>query len=82
MTVLRNLFPNVGGIQNNQTFTGNGSTTAFTLATAPVAPAAVLVAVNGIVLTYTSNYSISGTTLTFVTAPASNDQIVVAAYQR
>lgn len=60
-----------------QNFTGDGVTTAFTLAIAPSEPTALLVILNGLVLKYTSDYSISGATLTFVSAPALNDEIVV-----
>lgn len=50
------------------TFSGNGSTTAFTLSAAPANTSSVLVAVSG-VLQDPSTYSVSGTTLTFSAAP-------------
>jgi hypothetical protein len=50
------------------TFSGNGSTTAFTLSAAPANTSSVLVAVSG-VLQDPSTYSVSGTTLTFSGAP-------------
>ena len=49
-------------------FSGNGSTTAFTMSVAPANTASVLVAVSG-VLQDPSTYSVSGTTLTFSAAP-------------
>ena len=49
-------------------FSGNGSTTAFTMSVAPANTASVLVAVSG-VLQDPSTYSVSGTTLTFTGAP-------------
>lgn len=49
-------------------FSGNGSTTAFTMSVAPANTAAVLVAVSG-VLQNPSTYSVSGLTLTFSQAP-------------
>jgi hypothetical protein len=49
-------------------FSGNGSTTAFTLSAAPANTSSVLVAVSG-VLQDPSTYSVSGTTLTFSAAP-------------
>lgn len=58
-------------------FAGTGSQLAFTLGTAPYDVYAVFVTVNGLILKYTSDYTISGTTLTFITAPALNDEIVV-----
>jgi len=55
-------------------FTGNGSTTAFTLSKAPPSDQAVLVSING-VKQHTDAYSISGTTLTLSAAPDSGDAI-------
>lgn len=60
-----------------QVFTGTGSQTVFTLSSAPADVTAALVVVNGLVMTYTSDYTISGATLTFTSAPALNDEIVV-----
>ena len=54
--------------------TGDGSTTAFTINSGR-AVADVLVIVNGIVLVPTDDYTISSTTLTFNTAPASSAEI-------
>ena len=50
------------------TFSGNGSTTAFTMSVAPANTSSVLVAITG-VLQDPSTYSVSGTTLTFSAAP-------------
>ena len=50
------------------TFSGNGSTTAFTMSVAPANTASVLVAVSG-VLQDPSTYSVTGLTLTFSAAP-------------
>ena len=50
------------------TFSGNGSTTAFTLTITPPNPASILVTVSGVVQDPTT-YSVSGTTLTFSAAP-------------
>lgn len=52
------------------TFSGNGSTTAFTLSAAPANTSSIIVAVTG-VLQDPSTYSVSGTTLTFSGAPPS-----------
>ena len=54
--------------------TGDGSTTGFTI-TSGRAVNDVLVFVNGICLVPTDDYTISGTTLTFQTAPASSAEI-------
>jgi hypothetical protein len=51
-------------------FSGNGSTTAFTLSVAPATTSSILVAVSG-VLQDPSTYTVSGTTLTFTGAPPS-----------
>ena len=52
------------------TFTGNGSTTAFTMSVAPANTSSVLVSVSGVLQT-PSTYSVTGTTLTFSSAPPS-----------
>ena len=63
-------------ITTDKSNTGDGSTTTITiLANRTVDD--VLVFVNGICLVPTDDYSISGTTLTFTTAPASSAEIVV-----
>jgi hypothetical protein len=51
-------------------FNGNGSLTAFTLSAAPANTNSIIVAVSG-VLQSPDTYSVSGTTLTFSTAPPS-----------
>jgi hypothetical protein len=58
------------------TFTGDGSTVAFTINSGRAVDD-VLVFVNGICLVPTDDYTISGTTLTFDTAPASSAEITV-----
>lgn len=50
------------------TFSGNGSTTAFTMSIAPAGPTSCIVAISGVVQD-PSTYSTSGTTLTFSAAP-------------
>ena len=60
-------------------FSGNGSTTAFTMSVAPANTASVLVAVSG-VLQDPSTYSVSGTTLTFSAAPPSGTGNISARY--
>lgn len=51
-------------------FSGTGSQTAFTLTSSYASNTSVLVFVNGALRNPGSDYSISGTTLTFVTAPS------------
>jgi hypothetical protein len=60
-------------------FSGNGSTTAFTMSVAPANTASVLVAVSG-VLQDPSTYSVSGTTLTFSAAPPTGTSNISARY--
>jgi hypothetical protein len=50
------------------TFSGNGSTTVFAMSIAPTGSAATFVAISG-VLQDPATYSVSGTTLSFTTAP-------------
>jgi len=60
-------------------FSGNGSTTAFTMSVAPANTASVLVAISG-VLQDPSTYSVSGTTLTFSAAPPTGTGNISARY--
>lgn len=55
---------------------GDASTTTFTIASGRTVDD-VLVFVNGICLVPTDDYTISGTTLTFVTAPAASAEITI-----
>ena len=64
------------GAISTETFTGDGSTTAFTLNSAADS-ATVMVTLNGVVQEPTQAYSVSGTTLTFTQAPVSSDRIEV-----
>ena len=58
------------------TFTGNGSTTAYTLSVAPPTTQSILVTLGGVVQPI-ANYSLSTTTLTFSTAPPNSVAIRV-----
>ena len=58
----------------NGTATGDGSTTAFTINSGRTVED-VIVTVNGVTLVPSDDYSISGTTLTFSTAPVSSAEI-------
>ena len=49
-------------------FSGNGSTTVFTMSVAPATTSSILVAITGVVQD-PSTYAVSGTTLTFSEAP-------------
>ena len=60
---------------------GNGTVTAFTLSQAPPTSSGVDVYLNGILQEYTTDYTISSTTLTFTTAPATG-QTIRAVYSR
>lgn len=62
----------------NDTFSGNGVTTNFTLSAAPANVASVLVFIAGVRQRPTTDYTISGTTLTFGTAPTSGTNNVTA----
>ena len=57
-------------------FSGDGSTTAFTLSQS-ASTDAVIVSLNGVVQESTNTYSVSSTTLTFNEAPANGDVIQV-----
>lgn len=60
-------------------FSGNGSTTAFTMSVAPANTGSVLVAVSG-VLQDPSTYAVNGTTLTFSAAPPSGTANISVRY--
>jgi hypothetical protein len=60
----------------NDTATGDGSTTGFTIDSGRSVED-VIVSVNGVTLVPTTDYTISGTTLTFTTAPASSAEISI-----
>lgn len=50
-------------------FSGTGAQTAFTLSAAPVSAKALIVNISGVVQTPDVDFTVSGTTLTFTTAP-------------
>ena len=52
-------------------FSGTGSQTAFTLSSSPGTAMALIINISGVVQTPTVDYTASGTTLTFTTAPPS-----------
>ena len=60
-------------------FNGDNSTTSFTLG-ASTSTEAVIVTLNGTVQEATNAYSVSGTTLTFTSAPATGDVIQVRSF--
>lgn len=62
------------------TFTGDGSTTAFTLSQSVLHAKHLLVNVAGVLQTPTTAYTASGTTLTFTSAPGNGAAIVVRYY--
>jgi len=76
-------FVNVSGLltssANLDTFSGNNSTTAFTLSSDPLVINNTYVYING-VYQQKSTYSISGTTLTFSTAPPTGTNNVEVVY--
>jgi hypothetical protein len=66
----------LGGAYTHANFTGDGSATTITI-DAGRAVDDILVVVNGLTLVPTDDYTISGTTLTFATAPANLAEITV-----
>lgn len=64
-------------LQDGETPSGtiNGSNTAFTLSYTPSNPNGVIVVLNGVVQYNGTDYTISGTTITFTTAPVSGSTI-------
>lgn len=60
-------------------FSGDGSTTAFTLSYAPAGSTSIIVTVSGVVQN-PNTYSVSGTTITFTGAPPSGTNNVGVVY--
>ena len=71
-----NFAPAISLTYTTRTGTGDGSTTGFTV-TNGVTVDDVLVTENGVLQQPTTDYTVSGTTLTFGTAPASGVKIVI-----
>ena len=69
-----------GSVFNVDTFTGNGSTTAYTLSQSVLEAKHLIVQVAGVMQTPTTAYTASGTTLTFTAAPGNGAAIVVRYY--
>jgi hypothetical protein len=59
------------------TFTGDGSTTDYTLSLEPLASQNIIVFVGNVFQIADTNYTISGTTITFTSAPPDTHTIVV-----
>jgi len=60
-------------------FSGNGSTTAFTLSYAPAGATSIIVSISGVVQN-PNTYSVSGTTLTFTPAPPTGTSNIAVLY--
>ncbi|NBP55055.1 hypothetical protein EBU71_00655 [bacterium] len=58
-------------------YAGNGSTTAFTISAGGHTANTVLVFSNGVCQTPIDDYTVSGTTLTFVVAPGTDETIII-----
>ena len=61
---------------NTRTYTANGAQTTFTISSGHTANS-ILVFENGICQEPIADYTVSGTTLTFTTAPAANVRIQI-----
>ena len=62
-------------VENNHT--GDGATVAFTMNQTHTTPEEVMVFVGGVYQIPTVNYSVSGTTITFTTAPPNSEPITL-----
>lgn len=65
-----NRFINEGFVNETPSGTVNGVNATFTLSFAPNEPVSVSVFLNGILQRETTDYTLTGTSLVFVTAPA------------
>ena len=70
---------NIYSTFTTDTFSGNGSTTAFTMSVTPSSASATLVAISGVVQD-PSTYTVAGTTLTFSAAPPSGTNNISVRY--
>lgn len=68
-------------VQEVPSGTVNGSNTAFTLSFAPPSVTGVDLTLDGLALIYTTEYTISGSTITMVTAPSAGQKLY-AEYSR
>mgnify|MGYP003340779927 CR=1 FL=1 len=68
-----------GQVANENQYNGDGSTVAFTMTQTPANSASVIVAISGVVQDPT-NYTVSGTTLTFSTAPPTGTNNISCRY--
>lgn len=69
-------------IQETPSGSINGSNTGFTLTQAPLEEAAVLVFLDGQLQLFGTEISLSGVTLTFTTAPATGQKLLVQYVQK
>ena len=65
------------GELTSQTFTGDGSTTAFTLSYSVANPTSLIVTIGNVIQEPTTAYTVASTTLTCTSAPADGDTIHV-----
>lgn len=70
------------GVPSSETFTANGSGQTFELTDSWTNSADALVFVNGVIQEPTTNYSISGSTLTFTEAPDANAKVFVRTFSQ
>ena len=70
-------FQEFSSVPTKDSFTGDGSTTGFTIGTSGRTANDILVTVNGVVFHPSDDYTLSGTTLTFTTPPSASAEIRV-----
>ena len=68
---------NIGTIFQHDSGVGDGSTVAYVLSNTPHSADNVMVFLNGLLQKQTTDYSVSGSTVTFVTAPATAQDILL-----
>lgn len=75
MTRIDGKFLQADYVQEVPSGTVNGSNVTFTLANTPVSGSFVALTLNGLMQRVTTDYTISGVTITFVTAPATDSDV-------
>lgn len=68
----------ISDIEKKATASGDNSTVAFNLGFTPVGPTMIDVYLNGLAQTYNTDYTVSGSTVTFATAPANGQEIFIS----
>lgn len=71
----------IGAPLQSQILIGNGTNTVFTMTQTIINPSQIFVAVNGLIQIPTTDYTVSGTTLSFINTPANTADIEIRYFE-